>query len=1010
MSTIQTIEKIIKQVRTYKDALAFTYVKADSKEYDQFVESRLVGESIGNKTNIVGRGNFWAQTKVKLDTHVHGIDIMHSRIMLRAFMLTPTEVYVNGNLVFKEDYWADFNLPEVIICDDYQGESIDIVIHLESRNDVQATGDAFEVTLFIEKIDDILYDLETFLDELRFISGFDELKEVYASIVALLEQNVTDKSSVLDLQNMAHTERKKIEPYRHITKAYTCHLVGHAHIDMNWLWPMEETERIIGRDFDTVTKLLDRFPDLYFSQSQAAVYDITKQRYPEVYERIKKHAKRGHWDAMASTWVEGDLNMAQGETIARHLAYSKKFMQVEFGVKTRICWEPDTFGHPASTPQILKKSDIDYYYHYRCSDGHPLYAWEGNDGSRLLAFSSIYLNPITSHEVEKIATWVKKKYGTKHSLFVYGVGDHGGGPTIRDIKRAQFLDTCPGMPRVKFSTPEAFFDSVDKAEDLHVTKGEMNIVFDGCYTSQSEIKKHNRDLENVLNQLEKTSYLCTLLGRKVNDDAIFEMYKDLMFNQFHDILCGCSIKESYDYSNPILERHVGSAKAMVDRNIAMMTEQISSNENTIVVWNFEGYQRDDIACYAVDKQCKVLDDQGQEVLSSYHDGHVYFKAEGVPSFGCRMYELAPMSKETKNTWPVKRDTRTYQIKSDIYDLEIDSECGAIVRLYDKENDYAFVEKRDWRDVLFDYHNNVFSIEYEKPHNMSAWVIGPITRKEYLLSNAQVDVLHDDDFMKIISITHRVLNSTIREEIYIYKHFRRIDMKICVDWREVGSMDADFPMLKLCFAPTLTGNAKAFYHIPFSSIERPRDHIEYPALKWVDVNDGMHGYGIFNDSKYGYSKEGNKINITCIRSSYAPHPTPDLGEHRFGISLMPHRGGIQEANVNQHAQSMGNPLVVKQGKGNDDGKQTQVSFCSIDDDTIMVSTIKKCLYDDSMIIRLYQPYDRESYFTLYFAKEIQEVQEVTIPEDRMIRSIEVKENSFSDDLNAYEIKTYKVTFQ
>lgn len=1014
MEAINFIKHVIKETKSYSDEVEFHMEKNSISNIDDFNNTNKGGNSIGNESKIIGKGHCWIYNNFTFDKKIKGIDILGTRLMLRAFIVAPTKVYINNELVFHEGYWADFNLPEVVISDCYKGEEIDIKIHLEVGSDVQPTGDAFKVTLFIEKIEDIVFDIETFLNEMEFISQFDELTVLHKNISDCLNERIDKDTDILTILDIVHEQRTKMEEYKYIVKQYTCHLVGHAHIDMNWLWPQQETERIVGRDFDTVTKLLTMFEDLRFSQSQVAVYDIAKRLYPETYEKIKGKVESGNWDITASTWVEGDLNMAQGETISRHLLYSRKFIKDEFGVDVDICWEPDTFGHSASMPQILNKSNIGHYYHYRCDDGHPLYVWEGNDGSKLLSFTSIYLNPITSDEVVKISSRLKKDYDIKNSLFVYGVGDHGGGPTIRHIKKAQFLNECPGMPTIKFSKIMDFFSTIteDEKQMLHSRKGEMNIVFDGCYTSTSDVKKLNRFLENTLVDVEKTEYLCSLYGKQYNEDGIYQIYKDLMFFQFHDILCGCSIHESNEYTIDVLGKQHERVEKMLDENIAYLTDRLSiEDDNSIVVWNMEGYTRDDIASFEVDSNSYVVvDAEGNEVLSSYYDGKLYFKAEDVPSLGRKNYYLSAKKNDADNTWKVEEDERTFKIDSDIFELEIDKESGCIVHLYDKENNYTYVKKREWRDVLFDYNNNVFSVEYEAPHDMSAWAIGPIVRKDYLLTNAEVKIVHDDQFMKVISIKHKVASSHIEEMITVYKDYRRIDFNVNVEWNEKGGFDKDSPMLKLAFAPQLVDDVQAYYQIPFSTIERKKDGIEYPALKWVDVNDGNNGYGIFNDSKYGYMKEGNKMNITCIRSSYAPDPEPDTKDHTFNIALYPHKGTVEQSDINKKGQSFSSPFVVKRCNDTVNEDIVDEFVCHVDNSSVILSSIKKCIADDSMIMRLYQPYDIVDSVNVTFSRAIESVWEIAITEDSTFRKVEHNDMSFSDKFNKYEIKTYKVNFK
>jgi len=205
-------------------------------------------------------------------------------------------------------------------------------------------------------------------------------------------------------------------------KKYKVKLIGHAHIDMNWLWPMDETEDVVKDTFNTVLDLMEKYPELHFSQSQAYTYKLAEERFPEIFKRIGQKVKEGKWDITASTWVELDLNMSYGESIVRQILYSKRYIKEKFDFEPEIFWAPDTFGHPWSMPQILKKSGLKFYYFMRASyKDDDLFWWQGLDGSKVLAFNSRYIAEINLKDICDIVELAAKNQKTDISMFVYGI-------------------------------------------------------------------------------------------------------------------------------------------------------------------------------------------------------------------------------------------------------------------------------------------------------------------------------------------------------------------------------------------------------------------------------------------------------------------------------------------------------------------------------------------------------------------------------------------------------------
>ena len=323
-------------------------------------------------------------------------------------------------------------------------------------------------------------------------------------------------------------------PLSEEAKKFNMICAGHAHIDMNWMWGWNETVMVALDTFRTVLDLMDEYPDFTFSQSQASVYKILEDYAPEMLEEVKKRVKEGRWEVTASTWVEADKNMPNGESMARHILYTKRYLSRLLDIDPKVLnldFEPDTFGHSQNVPEILHGGGIRYYYHCRGYEGPLLYKWLAPSGNYITVYREPlwYIAAISPDMVLYVP-----KFCTRHNmdtmLKVYGVGDHGGGPTRRDLERIKDMNTWPVFPRIRFGTFAEFYRLVDKvSHELPEIKGERNFVFTGCYTSQSRIKMANRVSEAALNEAEMFNTLSGFCAKYRYDGQAFEKHGAMCF-------------------------------------------------------------------------------------------------------------------------------------------------------------------------------------------------------------------------------------------------------------------------------------------------------------------------------------------------------------------------------------------------------------------------------------------------------------------------------------------------
>ena len=290
----------------------------------------------------------------------------------------------------------------------------------------------------------------------KFVDLYPTNKNKWQNLILKAAGIVKDRLSAegpVDLAAVVAEAEGVMEPIGKEMKTYTVHCCGHAHIDMNWMWPWQETISVSHDTFKTVDRLMDEFPDFKFSQSQASTYIGMEEFCPEIFEAIKKRIAEGRWEPTASMWVEGDKNMASGEILCRHLLYTRRYFNERFGLPydaIKIDWECDTFGHCHTLPGILNRGGVTRYYFHRTGPQKWLYWWQSPDGSRVLGYrDKLGYNGAIVPEVMPWLVDYAKETGLKDWMFMYGVGDHGGGPTRRDLMRAAEMNAWPIYPTIK---------------------------------------------------------------------------------------------------------------------------------------------------------------------------------------------------------------------------------------------------------------------------------------------------------------------------------------------------------------------------------------------------------------------------------------------------------------------------------------------------------------------------------------------------------------------------------
>jgi len=793
-----------------------------------------------------------------------------------------------------------------------------------------------------------------------------------------LDGHIHEATAMLDAVEQKEATPQEIEAALHaadhalshthpVMEQYTGHLVGHAHIDLQWLWEWQEGIVFTHDTFNQATKFMDEFPGFTFSQSSSTLYQATEQQYPALFKKIQQKVKNGQWEIVGGRVCEGDTNMISPESSARHYLYGQRYFREKFGKTAVVGWEPDTFGHNAQMPQIAKLGGCTSYYFCRGGKEKPLFWWEALDGTRLLTFdepaTGSWYNSDLSYSQFKEMLDFQDHTTSKDMLWVYGVGNHGGGPTREMIEVALGWMKEPNKPKVKFSTATQFFDKL-RTYDLKkipVIHDELNPVFDGCYTSHSEIKQANRLAEATTSSAEAIATMAALKGFAYPKEAFRKSWEEICYNHHHDTLPGSGIHPPYEKTKVQLARVVMDDRDTIQRAMESMAVQVTAPEGiSEMVFNPTGWKRSGwVETYLVHSgfdSPKEVDPQhavavapdGTQFPVQVLDAQsrkVRFWAGDVPAFGYKVYSFRTGNKPSV----AKAGEDTFD--TDNYRIKFDRSRGVIASFFDKKQNRELVPSGD-------HGLGRLEAAFEGPGGMSAWVIGKISKVTSLtVTNT---TLEDDGGQPVLRVDYTLpahnsssKDTKVTQRFHIDNQTGQIAVDVDCDWNAVGTNHEPTPLLRVAFDTNLEA-PKATYEIPFGSIQRKVDNTEVVALEWGDLSDGKGGLSILNDSKHGYSADGSTIRLTLIRASYEPDPVPNPGHHHWRYAILPHTADMNAAGISKVAAEFNQPLLVASVPYDAKGDQPlQWSALSLTDPNVVPTALKMSEDGDDLIVRAYQ---------------------------------------------------------
>jgi len=775
--------------------------------------------------------------------------------------------------------------------------------------------------------------------------------------------------------------------------------IGNAHLDLAWLWPIAETYRKTSRTFAAQLRLLEEYPDYKFLQSTPASYEMCRDHYPELYQRVLDAHKKGQWIAEGAMYVEPDTNMTSGESLVRQVLFGKKFFKDEFGIDSQILWLPDTFGYSAALPQILRGCGVKYlvtqkiFWSYNEGDQFPYhyFAWEGSDGSKIDTFlPTSYTYRTDPSEISQ--TWKKRvqKRGLDAFLLPFGYGDGGGGPCRDFIEYAQREADLEGLPKVEMASPLTFFQDMEAAGGPeHTYVGELYFsAHRGVYTSQGAVKRGNRRGEVALREAEMWGTMAALAGRAYPKDTMDHSWKTLLLNQFHDILPGSSIARVY------------TEAAMDHRQVEHDANQVAeeamkalvTKDEGVTVFNSLSFERKGLVKLPANFAAGAKTLEG-EAVPVCKQGNEVFALVTVPS--CGSVSLLPQGQGTAFDAATAVKAEEGIVLENKYVRAVLNDRGEVI---------SFVDKEAGREVAAAPMSRLLAYK-DVPRLFDAWDIDSnyILQPIELNEPVTLSILQDGGMQAVVHMKRNVLHSTMEQEIVLEADSRRLEFRTKVDWHETHRL------LKVTFPVDVKAD-EAINEIQFGYITRPTHRSrEYDNARFEVCNqrytalvDQNHGAAVLNDCKYGISQNGNEMQLTLLRAGTCPDPHADNGHHEFTYAFTAWDGPLMHAPVVQEAYELNVPFQVVPGV------RDAFSAFVLDEDNVFIDTVKPA-EDGSgdVIVRLYEAKRADTNCVLGINLSASKVSLCSMLEE-VDEGLDLEDGCVKLHFRPFEVKTLRIT--
>lgn len=774
--------------------------------------------------------------------------------------------------------------------------------------------------------------------------------------------------------------RSILEPLlaaRNGTIAHELWAIGHAHIDTAWLWPIEETRRKCQRTFSTAVRLMDAYPQFRFAASQAWQYAAIEQSDPDLFARIAEKVRGGQWIPIGGSWVEPDCNLPSGESLCRQFLYGQRWFEGRFGVRSRLFWNPDVFGYAGQLPQLMREAGMDRFLTQKLSwnrftaPPHHSFRWRGIDGSEVLTHfppADTYNGVATMAELRYHGANYKDADRSGEALYLFGHGDGGGGPDAGMIERLSRAADLQGVPRSRFSDPNAFFDRLEtRRPDLAVVEGELYFEYHrGTYTSQAEVKRLNRRAEEALQDVELLAAWASLAGAAAPPrERIGDLWRLLLVNQFHDILPGSSITEVYERTRRELGEVVEAARRLAGSLLDDLTRPDPAAPRPV---NTTGFARAEVA--------------------QRPDGSLAWIA--APAFAAGRVGEAPDA-----TTALQGSDGRIVLENAVLRASLTA-GGSLVSL---------LHKPTGREALAGTGNRLL-LHDDRPIQYEAWDIDPFaleTARDAPPAHAFA-IQSAGPLRAAVRFERRIgAASALVQTVRLDAGSPLLVFDTAVDWRERRTwLKATFDVAPR--APSAT------YETAFGAVERPTHastdadlaRYEVPGHRWSDLSEPDFGVSLLSDSRYGFSTFESRMGLSLLRGTQAPDRHADLGEHRFAYALYPHAGDWRTADTVAMGARFNRPVLWAAGAA----EVLEMPLVTVSPGSVVLDTIKPAEDGEGWVVRLYESGGGAATVRLAFAFPPAKAWRSNSLEDRL-EPLALETGGLSVSLRGFQILTLRL---
>ena len=775
------------------------------------------------------------------------------------------------------------------------------------------------------------------------------------------------------------------EPRPVATPARRIHMVGNAHLDPVWLWPWQEGYQEARATFWSAIHRMDEYPDFVFTCDQIVLLSWVEESDPELFARIRERVADDRWVNAGGWWVEPDCNMPSGESFARQGLYGQRYLQSRFGKTATVGMNVDPFGHHVMLPQILRLQGMDSYCFLRPGPHetempNTAFWWESPDGSRVLGYRIPfeYCSPPgeVAGQTEKALAQLDRSLSDV--MVFYGVGNHGGGPTKANIESIYRFDRMGSFGRMKMSSPREYFDELaarrgpDGMAELPVWRDDLQHHAPGCYSAHSGIKLWLRKAQAALLSAERWAAVVALQDGLDYPRAELELaWKQVLFNQFHDILPGSAVEPSYDDARDQLGEAIAISKRIITRSQNVIARQVdiplAVETQPVLVFNPHPwpvstdielqYGAQPTGVHVVDADGRQTSSQRTQSTATTSDkgrGAIVFGAE-LPAFGYRLYRLysgpAPAAIEWSGRAPGALSASKTVLENDVIRAELDPSTGWLVSL---------LGKRTGIDLVAGARGEHTQI-CEDPTDTWGHRVVSYNWPGVAMKTDRIVLRESGPLRARLRVERSWGRSTMVEEFILGHDSDQLEVRVTIDWREYAHL------LKLRF-PVALDAPVGTYEIPYGTLERPVDGAEEPGQSWVDLSgptvgddSRVAGLAVVNNAKHGYDlspageREGERIDasmgITAVRSPVYSWHDPrlldpegfysyqDQGIQNFSYLLVPHAGDWRQAGLSRRAAELGSRPRAMLESFHDGTLPSERSYAGDGAGQVMITAIK-----------------------------------------------------------------------